>query len=190
MSESYDFWVKIIQAAISAFSVVVAYKAASRSVGAAREKSESDRLERWSGDFVALVRDPMITLLREACREVEAIVDTCAIRYSQTRDDATIAQSCSSVQEHLLTLRTDLSVLALSADEHLLLEGLKRALGLLEDDLLSHIGSFPTRVPDQNERRRTIHGSFARLQRGVIQYGKDARSRLRTPLKKAVRPSE
>lgn len=183
----FESGVKFFQAATGLASVIIAWMAVSRSRESAREQAESARVERWTRDFTVLVREPMMFLLKRACADVEKIVVAAGATYQDFPSQGVIQTSCDEVQQYLLPMRTDLGVICLAADEYELLEGITRSLDSIEDELIELIGSFPTRVPEQHQRRRKVHELFARLERGVIQHGKDGRRRLNTPLK-ALKP--
>lgn len=176
--------VRLIQAATGLASVIIAWLAVTRSRDGAREQMENARVERWLREFSVLVRDPAMQAIGSARAGVLDSVNRAASAYEGLLADEMIRIGCDEIQQQLLQLRTDLAFICASADEHQLYEGLCRALETAEEDLLKLLETFPTRIPGSHERRHAVHGLFARLQRGVIQYGKDGRARLNAPLKR------
>jgi hypothetical protein len=162
---------------------MIAFAAGAFTRRAGRDQSESTRLARWVAQYEVLVRDPMSTKISAACAEVEAIAATLLNPQEQLHPEMVVADACSRGQDVLLRLRTDLAMLALAADEHELNDRLLRALGIAEEQILAKFATSITERPDRHGLRRELHGQFARLQRGLVQHGKDARLRLRVPLK-------
>lgn len=190
-----DIAIKIIQAAVSLVSVIIAAIAAKRAIQSGREQALNTKLDRWQRDYATLVRDPMLPRFAEVAKTVAQIVEQAIIqlqvgRHGHAADpaDEVIRRHAEAVQLQIVDLREVVLGLARAADEHELVERLSRKLEQTEDELIELLAGLEVAadVVDHGEILRAAKRQFVPLHRTVIQYGREARSRLeRTPLKRS-----
>lgn len=192
--------IKVFQALVSLWSVIIAVGAAKRGVASSQEQALNTRVDRWLKDFGALVRDPARLLIEQGTTTICHVLERAFVEANALNKPTTIVgleelvqRHCQTLQLNIVELRDQLLRVAFAADEHELAERLSRKLDTLEDELMGLLLGLeqPGMRQDCGAFLRAARRLFVPLNRTVIQYGKEVRTRMtKVPLKRSTEDSQ
>lgn len=176
----------LVSAVAAAASAIFAYKTVVASAASAASQERNNQADRFSRDFAALVRTPMLAKISSAaeriCTRVELCRSTLSVNDQQRLDlavDNVIGEGIRDVQSILFDMRTDLMVLALAGSSNELWDRLSRFVEEIEDGILVEITSMKDAASLETRRTRAIRIALARVERGIVAHGQDERHRLK-----------
>jgi hypothetical protein len=176
----------LVSTVAAAASAVFAYKTVVASAESTASQELNNQADRFSRDYAALVRAPMLAKLSVAaeriCTRIELCRSTLAVNEQQHLNlaiDDVIGEGIRDVQSIFFDMRTDLMVLALAGSSNELWDRLSRFLEEIEDHILGQISSMKDPATLQTRRTRSVRIALARIERGIVAHGQDERHRLK-----------